>query len=682
MGAPMRRLVTTLLALLTALAPVMLTGPGARAQDEPTVSLTLVSQPPWNSPDSPIVDITVRATNVGVDPVDDLSVGITLWSAAPSRNALLEALADDPAVPTVVAGQTILRDGVIPSGGTRAFRVRLDLSQTGVSTTQSLVYPLRVDVRSAGAPVATLRTATVYVVKQPIAPLNLAWTFLLAEPIGFGPDGVFRSTDLEISLAPGGRLSGEIRALLALTRTSPETPTDIAVAPVLLTQLLRMRDGYTVIEDDTVRKVGAGGGGAVAAEQALKDLRAIAAAPRIALSALPFSMPSLPALQGGDLSSDVQVQLERGRTTVETLLGEHPDPSILRPPGSVLDEPTLDAIIGQGVELLLLDPDVAPPPPQPLGFAAPAVTAVDSRAGPVPAVVGEPGLQSRLLSPTLGADPALAAQSFIAELASIWLERPGEAGRTVAITFPEDLSLPGTFFVPLVTGITTAPWLTPRAASDLADAFPAETSTTLSTAPPLTFTRDYIEALKRSRRMLDAYRSMLVRESARPAELQTQLLLAEAGQFLLDEPDGRSFVAAARGTLEDVFGGVQPDVGEQVTLTSSKGAGIPVRITNGNDEPLRVAVRLVSQYLGSQPETMRVVEAGGTDTVTFSVDLKTTGRFPVDVEVVSPSGRVINAEAMIVRSTAYNRLALLIVIVAGVALVGYWSRRFLPSRTS
>jgi hypothetical protein len=54
----------------------------------------------------------------------------------------------------------------------------------------------------------------------------------------------------------------------------------------------------------------------------------------------------------------------------------------------------------------------------------------------------------------------------------------------------------------------------------------------------------------------------------------------------------------------------------------------------------------------------------------------------VDVEVTSPSGRVINTGKLIVRSTAYNRFALFITIGAALLALLVWARRFVPRRTS
>jgi hypothetical protein len=95
-----------------------------------------------------------------------------------------------------------------------------------------------------------------------------------------------------------------------------------------------------------------------------------------------------------------------------------------------------------------------------------------------------------------------------------------------------------------------------------------------------------------------------------------------------------------------------------------------------------VSVRLVSPHLSGSPQSSMVLKADSTQIVNFDVQLNTSGRFDVNVEVTSPSGRVINTGKLIVRSTAYNRFALLITIGAAMLALLVWARRFVPRRTS
>jgi hypothetical protein len=216
----------------------------------------------------------------------------------------------------------------------------------------------------------------------------------------------------------------------------------------------------------------------------------------------------------------------------------------------------------------------------------------------------------------------------------------------------------------------------------MAEAFPPTSESKLAPTVPVPFPRAYVDIIKQTRRWIGTYRTMLVDESAEPDRLDTKLLLAESGQFLADQPAGLSLVGSVREEIGSVFGAVLPDTTQPITLTSSSGNGIPIRVTNGNQEPLRVSVRLVSPHLSGSPQSSMVLKADSTQTVNFDVQLNTSGRFRVDVEVTSPSGRVINTAILTVRSTAYNRFALFITIGAALLALLVWARRFIPRRTS
>jgi hypothetical protein len=64
------------------------------------------------------------------------------------------------------------------------------------------------------------------------------------------------------------------------------------------------------------------------------------------------------------------------------------------------------------------------------------------------------------------------------------------------------------------------------------------------------------------------------------------------------------------------------------------------------------------------------------------VRAETTGRFPIKVQIESPDGPcaecTIAESQVIVRSTAYNRVALFLTIGAAFFLLVWWGRRFLP----
>jgi hypothetical protein len=88
-----------------------------------------------------------------------------------------------------------------------------------------------------------------------------------------------------------------------------------------------------------------------------------------------------------------------------------------------------------------------------------------------------------------------------------------------------------------------------------------------------------------------------------------------------------------------------------------------------------------------------VIEGGGRKAVTlpagasvalqFAVDAQSTGRFLTVVQLLTPTGQPMTGRTQIVvRSTAYNLVALAITLGAALFLALWWGRRFLPRRAS
>lgn len=656
--------------------------PVVAAQETTGVRLTLLSQTPWNSSygeDGRELVIRFRAENIGAEPLEELLIGVTLFGRLLSRTALEEALISDPEFS--IAAETYAREGSIQPGETRDFELAFLLDSGGIDPVQSGVYPLKIDLRSELTSLAALRTPVVFLVRQPETPLWLSWTFVLDHPIEFGPDGVFTSTLLEQSLARGGALSSQIRALRALATRPPQPAVDVAVSPMLLRQLAMLRNGYEVVVAGEIRRVDAGDGGAVDAGEALEDLQEIAAAPNVRLSALPFSAPELPSLLAGGLGRDLNAQLELGRDVVSTLLETTPLSGTLRPPGGVIDDATIRDLAAAGVSTVVVGPTTVEMEPQPQGFAG-LPTALLGDDGEIRAIVPDAAVAALLESSVATGDPVRSAQIVVGALASIWQEQPG-LPRGLALLVSEDTTLPAGFYVPFTRAIASAPWLAPMNGGEFATTFePAETSALTPTSPGR-FDFTYVNELRQARRRISTFRDILVGESNDPDRLETTLLLAESRQFLSDPAGGLAFIADVHDEVSAVFRSVTIDTADNITLTSSTGSGIPVTVRNGADAALRVRLQLDSDFLlGTPPGQDLQLRPRESQTVTFRVNARSTGRFRADLHVLTPAGRIIATRKLIIRSTVYNRIALVITIAAALVLLALWARRFIPRRTS
>jgi len=157
------------------------------------------------------------------------------------------------------------------------------------------------------------------------------------------------------------------------------------------------------------------------------------------------------------------------------------------------------------------------------------------------------------------------------------------------------------------------------------------------------------------------------------------LLLAEARQYLTSPTEGLAFIDAARRSVRAAVDDLALETVDSVTLTSDSG-GIPITVSNEGPHSLEFSVQLVSTRLREVPATSVELAPGESETLRLSASLRSTGRFEVHVLMVSPSGRLIGEETLVVRSTAYNGIALLITIGAALVLLLVWARRLVPGR--
>jgi hypothetical protein len=656
--------------------------PGATAQGGPTVVMTLSSQTPFATPKAPDVSFEVLVRNDGAQALENLSLRATLWPQVTTLGAYESSLQADPGG-TAVASPAQPVDGTLQPGQTRRFRFEFHMpTPGGVSTTQSYVYPLKLELFSGGTSAAALRSSVVFVVRPPQTPVAFSTRIALEAPLLVNAHGVFESDELERAIASGGRIDAAVAAIREDLAADPAAPIDLVLSPVLLLELERMRQGYQVLDGAQVRTVAAGAAGSATAARVLAELRTIAHSGRIEVSTWPLAVPTIPSLLD-HLSRDLPVQVVRGRGVVARVLGVRPSAAVTEPPRSAITQDAIDRLVGQGARTLLLDPAAVPTPQQSQGFAAPAVTRLpssDQSAGPIAAVVPNDGVESLLTSDTARSNPVLAAQQAYGELAATWLEQPG-IPRGLAIALPDDVA-DGAVVAPMLRRIAAAPFLAPATATALVQAFPpAQAPAAFVQLDDRAFSSAYAASIKHSRRLIATYESVLVHTSTEPKQLRTQLLLSEGAQFLDDQTAGEARIRSVDERVNGFLGQIEPVAASQLVTFSSKQGHIPLQIENGTGQPIHVQVQLVSPHLTVGGQAVRdIIVSQPQRAIEFDVELKTTGEFPVQVRVLAPSGRPISDTTISVRSTAYNRIALIITIGAAIALLLLWGRRFLPSR--
>jgi hypothetical protein len=111
--------------------------------------------------------------------------------------------------------------------------------------------------------------------------------------------------------------------------------------------------------------------------------------------------------------------------------------------------------------------------------------------------------------------------------------------------------------------------------------------------------------------------------------------------------------------------------GSFVTLTSHTGT-VPITVSNELDAPVRVAVQISSQHLqvsggGRVAETIQPHRQVAID---VRATARTSGVFPLEVNLLTPNGLMYDHTNLLVRSTAYGVVALLITgLATGILLL-------------
>lgn len=668
----MRRLGVTLVIafLLVPAAP-------ARAQAD-DVRLTLLRQTHFATPEDPLM-ARVEVENDTDAALTDLAFRTSVYDPTGSRSEYASWLEGTDLALVSQSEPTPVDRSIEPHSSRVLPPVSMELGFLADFYGNGL-FPLKVELLAEGVPVALIRTSVVFIVQEPKVPLNVALTFVLDAPFRMLPDGSFVDGALADQLGETGRLEVIVRALE--DRSFPRT---LVIGPLLLDQLRSMADGYRLRQGSSVVDVGPGEVTAVRAGEMLARLRALAGQPNVELVALPYASPSIPSLTIPQLGEDLRAQLSRGRRIVGEALGIAPSESVIQPPGGALTETAVSAMADTGIRTVLLRA-AGLKPLLGLTFSPPPVGELDAGSGrSMDAVITDPDVDDRL--DDLPDDPRLRAQLVVGELSAIFFESPSN-DRGVSILIDESLAPSARFLAALIAPLTSVPdevaWLRPAKASRLLTTIgteePAPPDRVVEPAPGRRFSSSFLTEMTLTQAALQQYASVAGENAPLLDRLRGLRFAAESRWLLPDEEVALGYLQAARSAVDREFAKIEPPVPTTIRLTSRNGL-IPLTIHSSADYAMRVALILRSQRLDfiggarkevtlDQPEQL----------VTFQVRAQTTGRFPVTVVLETPDGGPIAESSILVRSTAYNRVALIITIGAAVFLAAWWGRRFLPRR--
>jgi uncharacterized protein DUF6049 len=371
-----------------------------------------------------------------------------------------------------------------------------------------------------------------------------------------------------------------------------------------------------------------------------------------------------------------------GRDLLGNGLGTAPDEALAWPVDGAIDGAVLQTLAQTGSDTVVLDPRHLPPP----ATDATQNATVDLGGGdprPQRALVGDAVLSAALADPKAAGAPAEWAQRILAETAVIWLERPNSSDpRGILLAPPQDWRPPPAFFRSLVRGLGGAGWLRLQPASALAGEIaqgPAEGERRLATVTEADVAAglpgSYLNRVEQTRSGLASFRRA-VGSDFRPAagNFDRNLLVAESSDWrpAAARARGRSFVRAVDQGIQAVYRRIEVGT-TPVTLTARRGY-IPITVANDSAERVTVVLRLTSPKVdlprASEPF---VLEPRRRTTQLLQVGTRTTGTFPIRVDVLTPDGKVAIAGGEIrLISTAFNRVALALSGGAAGVLLLWW----------
>ena len=655
-------------------------GPPASAQST-AVSLTLLSQSPWSSRyGDPRLTISIVATNFGTTPLGHLSVGISIGPHYETVVGYESSLVEGPSS-TVFQTVQPVEGRLEPNTSTTLQAPSVDLSTAaGIEQTDSQVYPARVDVRSNGTVLASLTTPVLYLFQPPLAPMRLSSWIELAPTIAFGPDGRLVDTAFPDALAPQGQLGAPIAALngvIGRLRRAQEFPLGLVVEPALVEQAQHAAEGYTRTDGTVVPK---GTDGAASAAGFLGSLSSAMNGPGVRTVATPFAGPTIPSMLASGLVHDLDSQRSLGLGTLQSLTRTTLQTDVARPTAGALSDDAISWLARSGASTILADPDTVDRQNQPDGTnPAPTATVSASDGSTATLLLPDPGTEGLLARPDLLEDPVRAAQAVLGELAVIWKESPvPEDGhvRGIALSLPS--SLPPGMWTPMLERLQGVPFLHLQDAAEFAASVnPPGGPAVLRSPDDSSFPTTYTEQIRDQQHRIGTYRSMLTQGTSVPDDLARDVYVAESAPYVTDWEAGTSWLNAVATATQQAFDSVKPQVGQGFTFTSGEGT-IPIVMGDPGPVPLRVTIQLQSPQFdypdGNQRE---VVLAGPEQVVNFRVVAKAAGQNPILVAVFAPNGDEIgDPQAIVVRSTAVNHIALLVTLGAAGVLALLYSRRW------
>jgi hypothetical protein len=556
------------------------------------------------------------------------------------------------AMPLDGAGSRVVTLGLVPPTVGRD-PDRLAIRRSGV-------YPLLVELRDADDhPVANFRTPLVVGEADGRPTVNtqleLAWVWPITAPPSFLPSGE-SDHDVLAAMRPDGRLGRQAAAL----RTAPDIPVTLAPTGETL-------DAWNAFGRDDV-----------SVQSGSDAVRTVS--PNHQIVDGTYVPVDLPSLVDHGLSAAVDETLQRGTQLLQNAYGPALDlrTRLVRPASAG----ALSRLAAVGTDRVVIDSTaLAPPANEPRLTPAQPVNVRVAGAGTTPTVAAlttEPGLQTFLAADL----PApLRAQLVLGDLAVVAQEQPS-LSRVITLVNPDNFDAPSSLFTALLDGLRANPYVRPVTVNEAFETVAPENGTGNTAAErelaPTATSEPLVSgsAYDAERTRLTAFNALT--QAGNPAAVGTadRSLLASVSSAW--PPDaGRARAAAHLQVVDHVIGQfvglIEVPNTRTITLTSRSGE-IPLTFRNGTGDTVHVRAALSSEKLFfPQGTVLDLWLPPRSTTVRVAVETRTSGTFPLDLEVTSTDGVLpISQRRLEVRSTFVSTVGVVLMVSAALFLAAWW----------
>lgn len=541
------------------------------------------------------------------------------------------------------------------------FQLSVPVKDLALAPELAGVFAIFVEALSGDVPVVEAGTVFPWFPQgAKLRPTRLAWVWPITQRPAMAADELVTDPALPAEFTPDGRLGRLIDA-------GQRYPVAWLLDTATWQTAAAMADGYRV----------AGPGGpqpgdqTTAAEQFAARMRTIMASGAATVSQ--FAMADADALQRGGLTQYVVRSASLPKVLSEQIASGTPPDELFDAPNGSIDPAALETLVDAGMREVLLGDRFFPPDP-PLAYTPSGVTPISVAGNDVTGLLGDQILNRVLQLPLdTAAQRSRAKQEFLTQTALITLELPTDP-RRVVVAPPPLWDPPKDWLDNLLRVVTKASWVRLASLADVAAATPVPRAATgydqdseRGELPP-----DYIARIGALDEELDRLSRVAVDPAGFGESFSVALQRAASALWRFDEDGRNAFLDTIDRQIQEQKRKVRVVSSGTVTLAGDSGV-VPLTIANDLDRPVSVGIELATtnpitlQYTPIDPVRIDAQEKAGVE-----VPVRVVGSQPMTVNVVltDRDGRVYDDSATLeLRSTASSRIATLVAVVGGVALV-------------